>query len=512
MALVMTVCYIFAVDLTAVADDNRFGIDISEHNGDFDIAERKNKGENFIMIRLGYYNHLDKYFNENIKKAAEAEMNFGVYLYSYAYNSNEAKIEADFVIKTLESLPEEYLEHMTLPVAYDLEEPVIAQKCSKTQITKQMTIFCEAIRNAGYTPMVYANTDWFTNYIDIKTAVDNNYKLWYAYYPNKIPTKFTSLRKIGSTPYYADMWQYAVTQEVVGELDKNVMYSSMGCETHSYRTETKKIAATTSKAGRIWDAHICEECGYQYPSNIKNINPVKTFALSTTTYAYNGRTKTPAVTVKDSRGRTLKKNTDYTVTYQSGRTKIGKYKVTVKLKGNYSGTKYLYFTISPRISLSGTNYTYNGKVKTPAVTVKDGNGNRISTKYYTVAYASGRKNVGKYKVTIKFRNGHSGTYTKYFTIKPTATSISSVSPTKRAFTVRWRKRTAQVTGYQVQYSVKSNFSTYKTARITNNSTTLRKISKLASKRRYYVRVRTYKTVGKTNYYSAWSSKKSVVTK
>ena len=522
LAFVITVCSIFAVDFTVFADDIRFGPDISEHNGDFDIAARKEKGESFVMIRLGWYNHLDKYFMENIKKAAEAEMNFGVYLYSYAYSSKEAQIEADFVIETLKNLPEEYLEYMTLPVAYDLEDKLIISNLTdkfgksklKSQITEQMTIFCDAIRDSGYTPMVYANLNWFTNYIDIKTAVDNNYKIWYAYWLNEVPTEFPSSRNIGNTGYYADMWQYAVTKEVIGELDKNVMYSTMGCETHTYKVTKKNTAkATKSKAGTTEGTFsVCENCGYQYSTGAKVINPVTSFTLSTTSYTYNGEQRTPSVTVMDSKGKKLVKDTDYKVTYDDGRKKIGKYKVTVTLMGNYSGSKTLYFTINPKITLSTTSYTYNGKVKKPTVTVKDKNGKKISTKNYTIKYEKGRKNVGKYKVTIKFINGHSGTYTKYFTVKPAKTSISSITSAKKAFTVKWKKKTTQVTGYQIQYSTSSKFSSKKTKTVTKNSTTSKKITGLKAKKKYYVRVRTYKTVSGTKYYSDWSAVKTVKTK
>ncbi|MGN0457878.1 MAG: leucine-rich repeat domain-containing protein, partial [Eubacterium sp.] len=79
------------------------------------------------------------------------------------------------------------------------------------------------------------------------------------------------------------------------------------------------------------------------------------------------------------------------------------------------------------ISLSTTSYTYDGKVKKPSVKVVGSNGKAISSSNYTVSYASGRKNVGKYAVKITFKGNYSGTKTLYFTIKPKSTSISSVS-------------------------------------------------------------------------------------
>ncbi|MGN0533752.1 MAG: leucine-rich repeat protein [Eubacterium sp.] len=177
-------------------------------------------------------------------------------------------------------------------------------------------------------------------------------------------------------------------------------------------------------------------------------------------------------------------------------------------------------TVIPKASsvkLSATSYTYNGKVKTPSVTVKDSKGKTLKKNTdYTVSYASGRKNVGKYAVKITFKGNYSGTKTLYFYVKPKATSISSVSAGSKKFTVKWKKQATQTTGYQIQYSTSSKFSKAKTVTVGKNSTTSKTVSKLSAKKKYYVRVRTYKTVkinGKaTKIYSSWSKAKAVTTK
>ncbi len=165
-----------------------------------------------------------------------------------------------------------------------------------------------------------------------------------------------------------------------------------------------------------------------------------------------------------------------------------------------------------KISLSTTSYTYDGKVKKPSVKVVGSNGKTISSSNYTVSYASGRKNVGKYSVKITFKGNYSGSKTLYFTIKPKSTSISKLTASKKAFTVKWKKQSTQVTGYQIQYSTSSKFKSTKTVTVSKNSTTSKKISKLKAKKKYYVRIRNYKTVKGTKYYSAWSKAKSVTTK
>ena len=182
--------------------------------------------------------------------------------------------------------------------------------------------------------------------------------------------------------------------------------------------------------------------------------------------------------------------------------------------------KTLSTTVIPKassIKLKATSLTYNGKVRTPKVIVKDRTGKTlVKNTDYTVSYAKGRKYVGKYAVKITFKGKYSGTKTLYFTIKPKATSISSLKASSKKFTVKWKKQATQTTGYQVQYSASSKFSKAKTVTVGKNTTVSKKISKLSGKKKYYVRVRTYKTVkinGKSiRIYSGWSKAKTVTTK
>ena len=182
--------------------------------------------------------------------------------------------------------------------------------------------------------------------------------------------------------------------------------------------------------------------------------------------------------------------------------------------------KTLSTTVIPKassIKLKATSLTYNGKVRTPKVIVKDRTGKTlVKNTDYTVSYAKGRKYVGKYAVKITFKGKYSGTKTLYFTIKPKSTSISSLKAGSKKFTVKWKKQATQTTGYQVQYSASSKFSKAKTVTVGKNTTVSKKISKLSGKKKYYVRVRTYKTVkinGKSiRIYSGWSKAKTVTTK
>ena len=183
--------------------------------------------------------------------------------------------------------------------------------------------------------------------------------------------------------------------------------------------------------------------------------------------------------------------------------------------------KTLSTTVIPKassIKLKATSLTYNGKVRTPKVIVNDRTGKTlVKNTDYTVSYAKGRKYVGKYAVKITFKGKYSGTKTLYFTIKPKATSISSLKAGSKKFTVKWKKQATQTTGYQVQVATNKKFKkNKKTVTIKKQKTTKTTVKKLKAKKKYYVRVCTYKTVkinGKSiRIYSGWSKTKTVTTK
>ena len=178
-------------------------------------------------------------------------------------------------------------------------------------------------------------------------------------------------------------------------------------------------------------------------------------------------------------------------------------------------------TVIPKasnIKLNKTAYTYNGKVQKPSVTVKDSKGKALKNGTdYTVSYPKGMKNVGKYTVKVTLKGNYSGSTSMTYNINPKGTSVSKVKAAKKGFKVTWKKQATQTTGYQVQYSTNKNFKKgNKTVTVSKNKTTSKSVSKLSAKKKYYVRVRTYKTVkvnGKSvKLYSGWSKAKSVTTK
>lgn len=166
-------------------------------------------------------------------------------------------------------------------------------------------------------------------------------------------------------------------------------------------------------------------------------------------------------------------------------------------------------------SLSASSYTYDGKIKTPNVYVKNTAGIALqNNKNYKVSYQSGRKNVGSYKVTISFLDSYAklDKITKSFIINPRNTSALKLKSAKKSLKVSWNKQINQTTGYQLRYSKKKNMNGAKIVTIKKNKTKTYKIKKLKRKKKYYVQIRTYKTINGTNYFSSWSKIKSAKTK
>lgn len=162
--------------------------------------------------------------------------------------------------------------------------------------------------------------------------------------------------------------------------------------------------------------------------------------------------------------------------------------------------------------LSYTAATYSGKAKKPTVKVINSNGKVVSSKNYTVTYQKGRTKVGTYKVTVKFKNNYKGTVVKTFKIRPEGTALTAVNAKKAGMTVKWKKQATQTNGYEICYSTTANFKGGEKVQVTGNQKISKVINKLESGQKYWVKIRTYKNVNGTKYYSKWSAVKTVTTK
>lgn len=116
---------------------------------------------------------------------------------------------------------------------------------------------------------------------------------------------------------------------------------------HDYVTNSKTTPASLLENGNIKKTDICTVCGHTHEST-STISKINQVSLSTTKYTYSGKAKKPSVVVKDAKGKKLALDKDYTISYATGRIKVGLYKVKVTFCGNYKGSSSLSFTIVPK--------------------------------------------------------------------------------------------------------------------------------------------------------------------
>ncbi len=305
---------------------------------------------------------------------------------------------------------------------------------------------------------------------------------------------------------------------------------SMEVHTHTPSSSPKitKANATTKKPG--YNKTVCKECGEEIKTNATYYYP-KTVTVSTVTY--NGKSQTPKVVVKDSKGKTIS-SSHYTVSTVKA---VGTNTVTITFKSTsayYTGKLTATCKVNPvktaisSISTGTTKPTVKWTKKTTYVTGYQiqyaTNKSFKSAKTVTVKgskYTSKAISLSKGKTYyLRIRTYYTKSKVNYYSawssaksvVIPNTTTIKSVTAGSKKLTVKWTKKTSYVTGYQIQYSTSKSFKSAKTVTIKKDTTTSTTIKKLKGKKKYYVRIRTYQTSGGKKYYSAWSSAKSKTTK
>ena len=250
--------------------------------------------------------------------------------------------------------------------------------------------------------------------------------------------------------------------------------------------------------------------------------------LAATSVPYTGKAQMPAVTVKNG-DVTLTQGLDYQVSYKNN-VNVGTATVTITGIGKYTGTVTKQFTIQKVnqktanvIQASNVVKKYSTKAQSFIIKAKTKGGANLTYQSNNKAIKVSKngkvtiaKNyIGKATITISAAataNYNATTKKITVTVNPTGTKLTSVKSTKIGqLTIKWIKNAA-VTGYQVQYATSGKFNGAKTLNVKSNKKVTSTLSKLKEKQKYYVRIRTYKTVGKVNYYSAWSAAKSATVK
>lgn len=197
----------------------RKGVDVSYYQGNIDWAKVKAAEYEFAILRIGFRGYgesgtlkMDEKFQTNLANAKATGLDVGVYFFAQAVNEQEAVEEADFVLSILNGMP------LELPVIYDPE--LIRDAKARTdnvtgeQFTLNTIAFCEAIKEAGYEPMIYSNMVWEATLFDMEKLQD--YPFWYADY-----------EAVPQTPYDFSIWQYSETGKVdgiEGNVDLNIQF------------------------------------------------------------------------------------------------------------------------------------------------------------------------------------------------------------------------------------------------------------------------------------------------
>ena len=446
------------------------GIDVSEWQKEIDWAKVKADGIQFAFIRVGYRGSSqgtlndDTYFKQNLEGALAAGVEVGVYIFSQAITTKEAKEEAEYLLERIKDY------NITFPVVLDYEFVSDGRlknaNLSQKKATNICLEFCKTVSAAGYTPMVYANPDMLTNYLNAED-ISNQYAIWLANYTTE--TSYTGKY---------DYWQYSSDGSVdgiEGSVDMNFFYGT-----------------DIANAG---------------------IAPVENLI-----YTGSKLKPSPVVTYKD---KILINGIDYSVSY-SNNTKVGTAKMTVTGKGIFYGSQTVKFKIMPRamstvkakkratdsITLSWSKDNSISGYQLYRATAMDGKYKKIATitKKTTTTYTDKKRTNGQcyyYKIrsykTVDGKNWYGAfsdikaIYTKTgytrnaFTKKNTAIyDTASISETpmvilakKDTMSVKYATRDKHnKTWYYVQY--KQNGQSYN-GFIAGNTVTITKLGKTTGK-------------------------------
>lgn len=205
--------------LTCISGDSISGVDVSSYQGKIDWEAVHSDGFDFAMVRLGFRGwgdgslHTDDRALENLDNAAEAGMMRGGYFFSQALTPEEAVEEAELALAILDG------RRLELPIVCDWEMPGETARTAGMDgaaLTECVKAFCEKIREAGYTPMIYFNLHFIDRYLYLEELRD--YDFWFALYDSPM-----------SCPVRVDMWQYTCTGLVSGiegnvDLDLLLLY------------------------------------------------------------------------------------------------------------------------------------------------------------------------------------------------------------------------------------------------------------------------------------------------
>lgn len=549
-----------------------YGIDVSEHNGEIDFNKVKNDGIEFAFIRVGYTGYTkstfslnyDKNYKTYINDAKQAGLKVGVYWYSQALNTSEAVQEADKLLKGIKGYS------LDMPVVYDYEFAdtpmgrLDSAKLSAAAKTENTLAFLDTVAAEGYEGCLYASENFLIKQVNAGDIADV-YQIWLANYSTK--TSYAG---------DFDYWQYTSrgsVNGVNGKCDVNFWYvdnNSIQLDTYAYTGApitpepvitdesnslvlTKDIDYTLSYSNNISvgtaaitangiGAYTGMTRSYKFDIVPANVDSLVYIGCTETTLSYSwnevagaceyklcftnintGKTYYKSVKTNSATISNLTAGNSYTVKIAAG---IKNSKGGI-VWGSYSAedTRTLKSSVVTGLAVSASttkSITLKWNVIPDAESYNVYMYNSSSDEYNLISSVNAPS--CKFKVTglkagkdYKFRvsavangvEGKKSTWLKAAT-KPNQVKLSSVkAKSGRKIAVSWKSTTS--TGYQLQWSTNRDFSkNYKTVTVASGKS--KTITAAQSKKKYYVRVRAYKTVNRQKIYGKWSSVKSIKTK
>jgi GH25 family lysozyme M1 (1,4-beta-N-acetylmuramidase) len=185
-------------------------VDVSEFQQNINFTQLKDSGIKAVIIRAGYgreKSQKDTMFESHYRNAKAAGLKIGIYWYSYADSAGDAEKEAKACLECINN------KSLDMPIYYDLEDNSQV-KLGKTKLTEIAERFCKTIKKSNYRAGVYANLNWFNNYLDYD-KLKAKYSIWLAQYNDKAELA-------------CDIWQNSSTGKVSGyggNIDTNVIYN-----------------------------------------------------------------------------------------------------------------------------------------------------------------------------------------------------------------------------------------------------------------------------------------------
>lgn len=548
-----------------------YGMDVSQHNGKINFKKAKRDGIEFVFIRVGYTGYtkssfslnLDKNYKTYIKDATKAGLKVGVYWYSQSTKVSEAKKEANALLKAIKGYS------ITMPVVFDYEFAdtkkgrLDSAKLSKTNMTANALAFLNTVSNAGYDACIYASENFLGEHL-YANQISSNFKVWLANYSSKTNYKgdyefwqHTAKGRVSGMRGNVDInfWYkgenstYLGTQvytgapiecgvyaaidgrELVENVDYTLTYSNNvnvgtahitlnGIGEHKGLKQNYTFNIVPDKVKNV--AHISSEntslklswnsvsSADAYVITAESINNIKTF-----TKTVYGRTEGEIdglidgneyiVTVRalgyDSKGNALSgEPSDYISSKTTGN-KVSGVKVSARAEKSITLSWYRIADCE-----SYTVYQYDSALKDYKVVGKtDGNTDslKISNLKQGVSY--------KFTVCANKENRQCEPSDAFSAVTVPKKVSNKSAKSKKSRRINYSFKKVSATGYQYQWSTHKNF---KSNFLTKNTKSTKITIKTAqSRRRYYVRVRAYKTEpGGKKIYGKWSNVKSVKVK